>query len=101
MLVELVLVTDARQEAARFEREASRQRERLEVGLLNLELVLRRQREVRAAAEIRIDACRERELGLAETEAPARRADLPAARHETGDGVSVGILRGPRICTLK
>src|SRR5437660_933555 len=85
VLVDLVLVGDARKEAAALEREAATQRERLEERLLHLERVLRRKRSDELPTEIGIDVRRDEELGLTEAEAAAWRRRLTARRREAGE----------------
>ena len=96
VLVDLVLVADAGEEAPGLEREAAPERERLDERLLDLELVLGGQRGDQPAAEIRVDVAGQDKLALGEAEAAPRRADLAAGRREAADLVGFGVLRAAR-----
>src|SRR3954469_23376709 len=101
MLVNLVLVADARQKAPAFQGKAARERERLEERLLDFERVLRRERRGKLAAEIRVDIRRDEELRFAEAEAASRRPDFTTGGCETREPVVIGVLRAARSGALQ
>src|SRR5262245_18114516 len=96
-----VQVADVGEPAPALERETARQRERLEVRLLDFNFVLRRQRERRRAAEIGVNGRRKIKLRLPQAEAALWRPDLSTRRHETGDLIGIGVLRCVRVRALQ
>jgi hypothetical protein len=99
VLVELVLVADPGKEAAALQREPAPKRERLEEGLLHLELVFRRKRRDELAPEKRVDVAADDEFRFGEAEAPPRWLDFATRRRKSADLVGLGVsgaaCRGP------
>ena len=75
-----VEIADAREEASRLQRQAVAERRRLHVRLLDRDAVVGADRDVGGAAQPRIDARREAELGFGEAEAARARPDLGVRR---------------------
>ena len=91
-------VADAGEEAAGLQREAVAERRGLDVGLLDRDRVVGMQRDVGGAAQPRIDAGGEAELGLGQAEAARAGADLGVRRQlEAGDRVVRRVARGARV----
>src|SRR5262249_29059316 len=96
VLVDLVLVADARQKPPALQREAAAEGERLEERLLDLELVFRRQRGRELTAKVGIGVAGDEELRFAQAEAARRRLDFAARRREAGDLIRIGVERAAR-----